>query len=78
MVRALDPNEPAGEDCMVGKLKPLTPQQARADIRAALEEAIDQGQREADREGSTPHGRYLEAMVRRWRDVLTRSLAAGA
>jgi hypothetical protein len=59
-------------------MKALTPQQARADVLAALEEATLQCERDAGRLGGSTHGRYLAAAGEAWRDVLAGLKASGA
>jgi hypothetical protein len=74
----LDPNQPAGGDCIIGRLKTLTPAQARADVLEALEEACRMAESDAQRLGGATHGRYLAAAAKRWRDVISRLKASGA
>jgi hypothetical protein len=56
----------------------LTPTRARAEIRAALEEAIALAEKDAARLGGATYGRVLAGLARKWRGTLDRGVAAGA
>lgn len=72
----LDPNQPAGDDVVIGKFKTLTPEQVNVDLVAALEQACEQAEHDADIYRGSVHGQHMAALAKKWRDTLTSAKAA--